>query len=79
MWLPMRYMLLRLWVNMNVCCVWSLVGVWTMKRAWFFVLRIFGNLGSLSAKQMLFFGMYTLEPAMFPMPCSSSGMHEPSK
>ena len=55
------------------------MGVWTMKRAWYFVLRMFGNLGSLSAKQMLFFGMYTLEPAMFPMPCSSSGMHEPSK
>lgn len=34
MWLPMRYMLLRLSVNMNVCCDWSFVDVRAIKRAY---------------------------------------------
>lgn len=37
MWLPMRYILLRLSLNMNVCCGWSLVDARAVRR------RIFGR------------------------------------
>ena len=37
----------------------------------------FGSPRSLSTIRRLVFGLYTLEPTMFSMPCLSSGMKEP--
>ena len=74
----MRYILLRLSVNMYVSCGWFFVIVRAMRRAYSSALSMFGKPGSLSAMRRLLFGLYTPEPAMFPIPCSSGGIKEPS-
>ena len=77
MWLPMRYMLLRLLVNMNVCCGLSFVVVREMSRAYSFACRMFGKPKSLLAMWRSFFGMYTPEPVKLPMQGLFDGMNKP--
>ena len=66
--LPMRYILSRLSLNMNVFCGWSLVVVRAMKKAYIYVCRMFSRPRSLYAKCKSFFQLYTPEPPRLPMP-----------
>ena len=66
MWLLIKYMLLRLFVNTYVsCCV---VGIFcmAMRIVLTSALSMFGYPGSLSEIQVLLCGLYTHEPAVLP-------------
>ena len=71
-------MLLRLSININVYWGWSFMVFKAMKRVYNYARTIIGRLGRLYARWRSFFGLYTLEPATLPIPCSSCGMNEPS-
>ena len=82
MWLLIKYMMLRLSVNMYVsCCV---VGMFcrAMSIALSYAMRMFGYPGSLSEIRVLLCGLNIHELAVLPIICPSEfldgGMNDPS-
>ena len=82
MWLLMRYILLRLSVNMCVSILVVCMVLTARSIAFNSALRMFWYPGSLSDMWVVLLGLYTPEPAVLPIICpsefSEGGMNDPS-
>jgi hypothetical protein len=73
--LPLRYILLRFSINIDVYWGWSFMVVKAMKRVYNYARRIFGRLGRFYEMWRSFIRLHTPELATLPIPCSSRGMN----
>src|ERR1700738_289944 len=82
MWLLIRYMLLRLSVNMCVSILVNCIFLTAMRIAFSSALSMFWYPGNLSEIFVLLLGLYTPDPAVFPSIWPSEflvgGMNDPS-
>ena len=78
MWLRRTYMLLRLFVNMNICIEGALVCSMVIRNAYNFAMRILGYSGRRAPILFCSGPLKTPDPAVLPFLSPSGGVNEPS-